>query len=208
LLFFQMIAVMVQVLLFWIFVCLTTIQVSSQILPHFPLLEFSSLPLNNNKLLALTFDDGPDKVGATRAILNVLNTHHVPGTFFINSNNALNINNSPESQQLLRQIVASGHELASHSETHRDLAVIPEAQIEGELINVQKAVDNALANTNLISPRLTHFRAPYGSPFQNPSLYPDEKLRVISSTVGKYSIHIGWVSNALHIQTFFNAAYF
>lgn len=67
------------------------------------------------KTLALTFDDGPDPVW-TPKILDVLEREHVPATFFVIGENAL------EHPQLLRRIVADGSELGNHSYTHPNLA--------------------------------------------------------------------------------------
>lgn len=64
----------------------------------------------------LTFDDwGTD--AAINKLLYVLRKHNVPGTFFIITNNVLNNPN------LLRAIAVEGHEIGSHSDTHRAMAV-------------------------------------------------------------------------------------
>lgn len=64
----------------------------------------------------LTFDDwGTD--AAINKILYVLRKHNVPGTFFIVTNNVLNNPN------LLRAIALQGHDIASHSDKHKPMAV-------------------------------------------------------------------------------------
>ncbi len=66
---------------------------------------------NTNRLLALTFDDGPN--GAmTAALLDTLKRCDVQATFFLIGTNAVR---QPE---LARRIVAEGHELGNHSFCH------------------------------------------------------------------------------------------
>lgn len=61
--------------------------------------------------VALTFDDGPD-AGRTPQILDVLATHGVRATFFLTGERA---GRHPD---LLRRIVAEGHELGVHGWRH------------------------------------------------------------------------------------------
>ncbi len=64
-----------------------------------------------DKLLALTFDDGPDSVNTPR-ILDALRHHHAHATFFVLGAQA---RLHPE---LVRRIVSEGHALGSHSWSH------------------------------------------------------------------------------------------
>jgi peptidoglycan/xylan/chitin deacetylase (PgdA/CDA1 family) len=59
----------------------------------------------------LTIDDGPDPAD-TPAILALLATHHARATFFVIGKNAA------AHPELLRAIVAAGHEVAHHTYTH------------------------------------------------------------------------------------------
>lgn len=63
---------------------------------------------------ALTFDDGPDPI-YTPQILDVLRSRSTIATFFLVGNRA------EENLDLVRQIIAEGHEIANHSYTHREL---------------------------------------------------------------------------------------
>jgi len=98
--------------------------------------------------VALTFDDGPDPVWTPR-ILDALRRHHVTATFFVVG---AQVNKYPD---LVRRIVAEGHQLGLHSFTHRDLAPMSEARrrLEFELTR------NAVANATGLDVRL--FRPPY-----------------------------------------------
>src|SRR5690554_5685900 len=59
------------------------------------------------KVLALTFDDGPDPL-YTGHILDVLKEKDVRGTFFVLGENA------QENPELMRRIYEDGHEVANH----------------------------------------------------------------------------------------------
>ncbi len=63
---------------------------------------------------ALTFDDGPDPI-YTPQILEVLRSYSMIATFFLVGNRA------EENLDLVRQIIAEGHEIANHSYTHPEL---------------------------------------------------------------------------------------
>ena len=68
--------------------------------------------------LALTFDDGPDPVH-TPKLLDVLQDHGVKATFFITGVRA---ERHPE---IVRRIVAEGHEIGNHSYRHVKFAALP-----------------------------------------------------------------------------------
>ena len=65
--------------------------------------------------LALTFDDGPD-ADYTPKILSVLERKHVPATFFVIGENAL------EHPEILQRMARDGDEIGNHSYTHPNLA--------------------------------------------------------------------------------------
>ncbi|MBU2663696.1 glycosyltransferase [Actinoplanes bogorensis] len=100
------------------------------------------------RTVALTFDDGPDPVWTPR-ILDALRRHHARATFFVVG---AQVNKHPE---LVRRIVAEGHQLGLHSFTHRDLTTMsePRRRLEFELTR------NAVAHATGQDVRL--FRPPY-----------------------------------------------
>lgn len=70
-----------------------------------------------DNVIFLTFDDwGSD--AAINKLLYVLRKHNVPGTFFIITNNVL------YNPNLLRAIAVEGHEIGSHSDKHKPMAVM------------------------------------------------------------------------------------
>lgn len=72
------------------------------------------IPTTNkvNKGVALTFDDGPDPI-YTPQILAVLEQYSARATFFVIGSKA------EKHPDLLREIVAKGHQLANHSYHHK-----------------------------------------------------------------------------------------
>ncbi|MDR6789987.1 cellulose synthase/poly-beta-1,6-N-acetylglucosamine synthase-like glycosyltransferase/peptidoglycan/xylan/chitin deacetylase (PgdA/CDA1 family)/spore germination protein YaaH [Sphingomonas sp. BE138] len=102
----------------------------------------------NPKLLALTFDDGPDATW-TPKILRELEQAHVPGTFFVIGQNAL------EEPGLLNRIVADGGEIGNHTYSHPNLAAVSDRQARLEINTTQRLVEAYTGR------RMTLFRAPY-----------------------------------------------
>lgn len=100
------------------------------------------------KLLALTFDDGPDPTW-TPKILHVLEKARVPATFFVIGENAL------EHPGLLNRIIADGGEIGNHTYTHPNLALATPTETRLQLNATQRMVEAWTGR----SMRL--FRAPY-----------------------------------------------
>lgn len=102
------------------------------------------------RIVAITFDDGPDPRW-TPAILETLARHGARGTFFVLG---LNVAREPE---LTRRIIAGGHALGNHTNTHPCLADLSPGQIAEELGACRRAIESATKTT----PRL--MRPPYGA---------------------------------------------
>lgn len=85
------------------------------------------------RTMALTFDDGPDPEW-TPKILDVLRRHQVKATFFVVGTQ---VARHPD---LVRRIVAEGHELGVHSFTHPDLATLPAWRRRLEYSQTQLAI--------------------------------------------------------------------
>ncbi|MBB6124715.1 glycosyltransferase [Sphingobium subterraneum] len=98
--------------------------------------------------VALTFDDGPDP-DWTPKILAILKAKHVPATFFVVGENAM------EHPFLLQRIINQGSEIGNHSFTHPNLA---KESGEGTMLELNSTRRLVEAYTGR-SPRL--FRAPY-----------------------------------------------
>ncbi|MGI4790942.1 MAG: polysaccharide deacetylase family protein [Janthinobacterium lividum] len=92
-----------------------------------PPAKLLSLTIGNSgrKQIALTFDDGPSQL-KTPALLDALESAHVPATFFVVGSRAA------EAPSLLRRMAQSGDEVENHSYTHpnMNLVLLPEAERE------------------------------------------------------------------------------
>lgn len=102
------------------------------------------------RTLALTFDDGPDPVWTPR-ILDVLAAHHVHATFFVVGTAAL------DHPDLVRRMVAEGHEVGLHTLTHVDLGKVPEWQRNLEVGAAQRTL------AGITGQSATLLRPPYSS---------------------------------------------
>jgi cellulose synthase/poly-beta-1,6-N-acetylglucosamine synthase-like glycosyltransferase/peptidoglycan/xylan/chitin deacetylase (PgdA/CDA1 family) len=102
------------------------------------------------RIIALTFDDGPDPDWTPR-VLAVLGRHHAHATFFQVGSR---VNQYP---QLSRQIIADGNEIGSHTFTHIDMAQTSSRSLAAELA----LTGNAIANATGRRPQL--LRPPYSS---------------------------------------------
>jgi peptidoglycan-N-acetylglucosamine deacetylase len=98
--------------------------------------------------IALTFDDGPSE--STPELLQILARYRAPATFF---QIGANVRRLPE---VAREIVAAGHEIGNHSDTHPLLALKSPGFIDRELARAQETIQRATGQ------RPRYFRAPYG----------------------------------------------
>lgn len=104
----------------------------------------------DEKKVALTFDDGPDK-RFTPKVLDVLKNHHVKATFFVMGARA---KGHPD---IVKRIVKEGHAIGNHTYWHPNLVKISHERIEKEV----KDTEAVIAELTGVYTRL--FRAPYGS---------------------------------------------
>lgn len=101
------------------------------------------------KVVALTYDDGPDQP-YTQQILDVLNKNHVKATFFVLGGNAKAYPN------LIKEIMSQGHELGNHTMSHSKMKG---RSVEAMMQDIQ-GVDTILRNQGYTKP--IPFRAPFG----------------------------------------------
>ncbi len=104
---------------------------------------------------ALTFDDGPGP--STAAVLDALDDANARATFFVLGRQ---VERHPD---LVRRIVADGHELASHGYDHGILVFRTPAHVQAQLQRTEAAIHDAAGPGALT--RL--FRAPHG--FRGPA---------------------------------------
>lgn len=101
------------------------------------------------KLLALTFDDGPNDTTMVE-ILHLLKQYGAAATFFVEGNKI-----TDRSIPALKQAVAQGCEIGNHSRSHLHMSSLPETEIAEEVAFVQLAVEKATGERPVL------FRPPY-----------------------------------------------
>lgn len=104
-----------------------------------------------DRIVYLTFDDGPNPL-YTPAILDLLAKHRVPATFFVIGAYA------KEQPELLRRMIAEGHEIANHTMTHPDLSTCGLREVEREIREANSAITMACPDSSV-----RHMRAPFGA---------------------------------------------
>ena len=122
-------------------------------------------PTTGNKVIALTFDDGPGPY--TAHLLDVLDQYGAKATFFL-------IGSKVSSQaNIVRSIHARGHQLGNHSWSHPELPKLPVDQIADEIDRTNDAIKQATGVTPAI------LRPPYGA--VNSAVLEQLRLRGMSS---------------------------
>lgn len=103
----------------------------------------------DQKMVALTFDDGPSPI-ATNRILDTLEKYGVVATFY---DVGVRVAQHPE---VVKREAASGSDVASHSYDHKDFAKMTPEQIQDDV----KRTAEAFAAAGVVP---SSFRPPYGS---------------------------------------------
>ncbi|GLB45766.1 putative carbohydrate esterase family 4 protein [Lyophyllum shimeji] len=106
-----------------------------------------------NNTVALTFDDGPYLY--LENITDILSAANVTGTFFFNGNNYDCIYN-PDEMQRVQYAYDHGHQVASHTWSHKNLAKMNRSRISSEMAGVELALQRIVG----VVPAFT--RPPYG----------------------------------------------
>jgi len=100
--------------------------------------------------IALTFDDGPNPY-YTPQILTILQQYNVKATFFCIGRLVATY------PSLVKQEYNAGHIIGNHSWSHPDMAFLPPAYIQFQLVHTSDAIEET------IGVRPTYFRPPYGA---------------------------------------------
>ncbi len=102
-----------------------------------------------DKVVALTFDDGPH-ASLTPRLLDILKKYDAKATFFMLGTNARLYPN------VVRRVAAEGHEIGSHSNTHPLLSKCGQGKLVSELDAAESAIVAACGK------RPSVMRPPYG----------------------------------------------
>lgn len=105
--------------------------------------------MDTEKIIALTFDDGPNTVTTPR-VLDIIEKRGVPASFFVCGNNI-----TPESGTVMKRAVMLGCEIHNHSRTHSDMTGMSPEDIRAEIDFTSDKIEETVG----IRPRF--FRPPY-----------------------------------------------
>lgn len=101
------------------------------------------------KVVALTFDDGPDAT-YTPKILEVLHQYHVPATFFVLGSQ---VDKYPK---VMQWITKAGHEIGNHGYDHYDLNKLTEQEVYDDIKRGERSI---LRTTGILA---QNYRPPGG----------------------------------------------
>lgn len=105
------------------------------------------LPLHP-RMVALTFDDGPDAVNTPR-LLDLLKAQHAHATFFLIGQNAA------DNPELTRRIYAEGHDIGNHSYSHPHFESLSLFQGRLEVNLAERVIESITGHSTVL------FRRPY-----------------------------------------------
>jgi peptidoglycan/xylan/chitin deacetylase (PgdA/CDA1 family) len=107
--------------------------------------------------VAITYDDGPYIY--TDRVLDQFTAAGFKATFFVTGINLGKgaIDSTAQWSNVIKRMVAEGHQVASHTWSHQDLSIITDAQ------RYDQMVKNEMAIRNIIGKYPTYMRPPYSS---------------------------------------------
>ncbi|KAI8993248.1 hypothetical protein BDB01DRAFT_737249 [Pilobolus umbonatus] len=113
--------------------------------------------------IALTFDDGPYQY--TWALAESLAKEGIRATFFMNGNNWVDVEKQSVKtpagtktyKQVIKHVYDLGHQIASHTYSHQELAGLSSSQVTTEMTKLEKIFRSILGKNP------TYFRPPAGS---------------------------------------------
>jgi cellulose synthase/poly-beta-1,6-N-acetylglucosamine synthase-like glycosyltransferase/peptidoglycan/xylan/chitin deacetylase (PgdA/CDA1 family) len=103
----------------------------------------------SGKVIALTFDDGPDPT-YTPQILRILRQRGIHGTFFMVGENVT------QHPQIVKQLWDEGNEIGNHTFTHPHISLVSSLRMEFELNATERILESIIGHRTLL------FRPPFG----------------------------------------------
>ena len=98
------------------------------------------------RAILFTFDDGPSR-RTTPRLLDMLDDLGIKAVFFVKSESFGSGNPwEREHAAIVREIVRRGHTVGNHTETHRQLPLLRNAEIEAELAVSERKIERALGS--------------------------------------------------------------
>jgi peptidoglycan-N-acetylglucosamine deacetylase len=121
----------------------------------------------NQKIVALTFDDGPDNE-ITPGIINILTKYQVRGSFFFIGEKV------QKNQDVVKKAYHAGNLVLSHSFYHNDLSKEGKTKIAEDLRMSDEAIKDVIGKSPAI------FRPPYGATNEHViSTAKDQNLKIV-----------------------------
>lgn len=105
----------------------------------------------HKKVVLLTFDDAPKDEAVLSSILDTLEQFQAKAIFFVNGYRA------EQQPELLKLIADKGHLIGNHSWDHVNLKEVPAEQLEKQIGDVQRLVEEVTGEAPLF------FRPPHGA---------------------------------------------
>lgn len=103
---------------------------------------------SNEKIIALTFDDGPDEI-FTHQILDILKKYNIKATFFVVGEKV------QYNKKIIKREFEEGHEIGNHTYTHINVSKQSYNTIKKEISDTQSAIKSVTG----VEPKV--FRPPY-----------------------------------------------
>jgi peptidoglycan/xylan/chitin deacetylase (PgdA/CDA1 family) len=100
--------------------------------------------------IAMTFDDGPSAENTPR-LLDILKQRNIKATFFLLGENVV------QHPEIVKRILAEGHEIGNHSWDHPQLSKLSDDRVTSELTRTSDAIREACGYTPKV------MRPPYGA---------------------------------------------
>lgn len=100
--------------------------------------------------IALTFDDGPDKI-YTPQILKILKKYDIKATFFLLGKKV------QKYPQITKQIIKEGHLIGNHSWSHPNLTKLNKEELKKEVLATEEEIKDVTGRTPAL------IRPPYGA---------------------------------------------
>lgn len=142
--------------------------------------KITNLTNNNEKIVYLTFDDGPT-TSVTPKILDILKNENIKATFFVIGKS---VKSYPE---IVKRAYNEGHYIANHSYTHNNSKLYKNTE---SFINEIKKTDEVIGKAIGINNYCSYiFRFPNG--FITP-IYKKEKEKALSSLLKMNYYYIDW----------------
>ncbi len=105
--------------------------------------------MNSKKLVALTFDDGPNTT-TTMQVLDLIEQYGITASFYVVGNNI-----NSESEAAMKRAVKLGCEIENHSQTHSAMTELTAEEISAEIKFTSDKIEAAVGR----KPKF--FRPPY-----------------------------------------------